>query len=73
MNIDWQSHKHNHPSNPHVDPENPNNHSQKAESINSKLKNNILRPLRGSSKTTIGSHMQEFEFKQNNCKTDTTG
>ena len=72
MNIKWMSHKHNNPLNPHVDPEDPSNHSQKAESINSKLKMHVLRPLRGSSKKTLASHIQEFEFRQNFCASDET-
>lgn len=72
MNITWKSHQHNNPQNPHVDPTDPSNHSQKAEAINSKLKENVLRPLRGTSSTTIGSHIQAFEWQQNFCATDNT-
>ena len=72
LNINWNFHNHNDKQHPHVDPNDPSNHSQKAEAINSKLKQNIIRPLRGTHKNTLGSHIQEFEWKQNQNKTDNT-
>lgn len=72
LNIEWNYHNHNDKEHPHVDPNNPNNHSQKAEAMNSKLKQNIIRPLRGINKKTLGSHIQEFQWKQNHNKSDQT-
>ena len=72
INVEWKSHLHNHPQNPHVDPTDPTNHSQKAESMNSKLKTNVLRPLHGTHKNTLGGHLQEFEWRQNHNKDDRT-
>lgn len=70
INIEWNFHNHNDKNHPHVDPTDETNHSQKAEALNSKLKQNVIRPLRGAHKNTLGTHIQEFEWRQNHCDSD---